>query len=196
MKIYKFDGLFFYKKRKQKIMSPYIFTSERLGFRNWVAADIPKMAKINASAEVMKHFPSTATEGQTVEFIKRMQAQYAEKGYCYFAVDKLSDGEFIGFIGLSYQTFEADFTPCVDVGWRLDDAHWGNGYATEGAKSCLEYGFNFLKIKTIKALCPIVNLPSENVMKKLGMQKIKHFKHSKLGDFPVLEECVLYEIKG
>lgn len=176
-------------------MNNYIFQSERLGFRNWVAADIPKMAKINANPVVMKYFPSKATEAQTEDFIKKMQDQYMEKGYCYFAVDRLSDGEFIGFIGLSYQTFEADFTPCVDVGWRLDDAHWGNGYATEGAKSCLDYGFNILKIKTIKALCPIVNLPSENVMKKLGMQKVKYFKHSKLGDFPALEECVLYGIE-
>ena len=101
-------------------MNSYIFTSERLGFRNWVAADIPKMVKINASQEVMQHFPSTATAQQTADFIKRMQIQYTEKGYCYFAVDRLSDGNFIGFIGLSYQTFEADFTPCVDVGWRLD----------------------------------------------------------------------------
>ncbi|MGB0863715.1 MAG: GNAT family N-acetyltransferase [Saprospiraceae bacterium] len=176
-------------------MNSYIFTSERLGFRNWVAADIPKMVKINASQEVMQHFPSTATAQQTADFIKRMQIQYTEKGYCYFAVDRLSDGNFIGFIGLSYQTFEADFTPCVDVGWRLDSAYWGNGYATEGARASLKYGFDFLKIKNIKALCPVVNLPSENVMKKIGMQKLNHFKHSKLGDFPVLEECVLYEIE-
>jgi RimJ/RimL family protein N-acetyltransferase len=69
---------------------------------------------------------------------------------------------------------------------------WGKGYATEGAKRCLKFGFNDLKLQEIIATAPKINLPSIRVMQKIGMQKIKDFKHPFLSDFPVLENCVLY----
>ncbi len=116
----------------------YIFTSQRLGFRNWLDSDLPKMAAINADEEVMRFFPSTQTKAKTEEFIKRMQAQFEKHGFCYFAVEILESKALIGFIGLSEQTYKADFTPCVDIGWRLGRTHWGKGYATEGAKRVLQ----------------------------------------------------------
>ncbi len=177
-------------------MDKYIFKSDRLGFRNWLETDIPLMAKINADPEVMRFFPNTTDYEQTANHAKKMHNQFLEKGYCYFAVDQLSDGAFIGFIGLSYQNYEASFTPCVDIGWRLSQSAWGKGFATEGAKKCLEYGFNRLNIKEIKAVCPVVNVPSENVMKKIGMQKELVFDHPALGEFPNIEQCVLYGIKS
>src|ERR1700761_6816125 len=97
----------------------YIFTSERLGFRNWMMSDVSEMSLINADPKVMEFFPETRTREQTVEFIERMQKQFAEKGFCYFAVDRLDNNDLIGFIGISEQTFEADFTPCIDIGWGL-----------------------------------------------------------------------------
>ena len=89
------------------------------------------------------------------------------KGFCYFAVDTLNNRDFIGFIGISEQTFQSDFTPCIDIGWRLSQDQWGKGYATEGAKRCLDYAFNDLKLKNIKAICPSINDKSERVMSKL-----------------------------
>ena len=87
-------------------------------------------------------------------------------------------GHFIGFIGLSEQTFEASFTPCVDIGWRLSKKEWNKGYATEGAKKCLDYAFNHLNIEKVNAMKrPKINLKSVQVMKKAGMQKISDFVH-------------------
>lgn len=172
----------------------YIFTTARLGFRNWEALDIPKLAAINADPKVMEHFPSTFDLQRTEDFIKRMQKQFSEKGFCYFAVDRLTDHEFIGFIGISEQTFEAEFTPCVDIGWRLSQTYWGKGYATEGAKACLDFAFNTIGLQTIKSICPVSNDKSEHVMEKIGMKQTAYFKHPLLKDYPHLEECVLYEI--
>ena len=73
-----------------------------------------------------------------------MKLMFAEYGFCYFAVDELSNYEFIGFIGLSHQDYDVEFTPFIDIGWRLDKNYWGKGFATEGAKRCLAYGFNHL----------------------------------------------------
>src|SRR5688572_24415738 len=115
----------------------YIFTSDRLGFRNWELTDIDEMYKINSDKKVMEFFPGVSTREQTIEFVERMKSQFDKKGYCYFAVDKLEDNRFIGFIGLSEQTYKTDFTPCVDIGWRIKSSEWNKGFATEGAKRCL-----------------------------------------------------------
>lgn len=174
----------------------YLFTSERLGFRNWQHYDVESMAAINSDPQVMEFFPGVLSLQETSDFISRMQEQFSKTGYCYFAVDKIDENEFIGFIGLSDKTFAADFTPCVDIGWRLKSSAWGNGNATEGAKRCLEYGFNELKLNKIFAMAPVINLKSEKIMQKIGMTKVKTFLHPLLANDERLGECLLYEKKN
>jgi RimJ/RimL family protein N-acetyltransferase len=176
-------------------MYNYIFKSNRLGFRTWTEKDKSKMGMINSDPKVMEHFPTIPTQKQTDEFIDRMKTQFSKNGFCYFAVDKLENGEFIGFIGIAEQTFESDFTPCIDIGWRLARAEWGKGFATEGAKRCLEFAFNKIGLMNIKSFCPEINIKSEKVMKKIGMKKTNSFKHPLLSEFKELEKCVLYEIE-
>lgn len=171
---------------------PYLFQSNRIGFRNWLESDIDHMAAISADEEVMRYFPAVATYEQTAAFIARMQDELAEKGYCYFAVDELSTNTFIGFIGLSWRTFEAEFTPCVDIGWRLSPATWNKGFATEGAIRCLDYAFDTLKLDKVYSTAPKINTPSERVMQKAGMVKSGEFEHILLMDYPQLKQCVLY----
>lgn len=175
-------------------MSRYLFTSERLGFREWGYADIHAMAEINADSAVMEFFPAVQNLEQTEAFVTRMQQQQSEKGYCYFAVETLEDQAFIGFIGLSDKSFEADFTPCIDIGWRLSKSAWGHGYATEGARRCLAYGLNDLGMKQIHAIAPKVNERSEHVMRKIGMTKLSEFVHPQLLDDERLRLCVVYVI--
>ncbi|MBD3907140.1 GNAT family N-acetyltransferase [Chryseobacterium sp. Ch-15] len=178
-----------------KDIENYIFTSQRLGFRNWKSTDIEDLYEINSDKRVMEFFPNVATKKQTVEFVERMQTQFINKGFCYFAVDKLENNEFIGFIGLSEQTFDAEFTPCIDIGWRIKFSEWNKGFATEGAKRCLEYAFNDLKIKNIYSTAPKINLKSERVMLKLGLKKQYEFEHSLLKNDCRLRNCVLYKIE-
>lgn len=175
-------------------MAHYLFHSDRLGFRNWRDADLPPMAAINADPEVMRFFPGTQTLQQTSDFIARAQRQYDEKRFTYFAVDRLDTDAFIGFIGLSRQTYEADFTPCIDIGWRLSKENWHQGFATEGAKRCLHYAFEDLKLMQIVATAPVINLPSIHVMIRIGMKPVKHFKHPMLKNDKRLETCVLYSV--
>lgn len=174
-------------------MANYLFKSSRLGFRNWTEKDIVPMSKINADKNVMEYFSSTQNQKQTDDFIKRMQQSFSEYGYCYFAVDILETKEFIGFIGLSYQDYKANFTPCVDIGWRLKTSAWGNGFATEGAKACLDYGFHQLNLKSIVAIAPELNLKSQHVMKKIGMTKSSIFFHPAIKDDNPLKKCVVFK---
>lgn len=172
----------------------YLFKSERLGFRNWVPDDLASMSAINADSAVMQYFPKTQSIDDTAGFIERMQSQFAAKEFCYFAVEILATNQFIGFIGLSEQIFKADFTPCIDIGWRLSRDSWGKGFATEGAIRSLEYAFNTLSLKEIVAIAPKKNLPSISIMEKIGMRKVKEFEHPMLIDHPEIKNCILYSI--
>lgn len=177
-------------------MSKYIFTSERLGFRNWTADDLPEFAALNADEAVMEHFPKALTEQETSDFIDRLRTHFDKKGYNYFATELLETGEFIGFIGLADQDYDIHFNPATDIGWRLKKAAWGKGYATEGAKRCLEFAFNDLKLDRVIATCTLHNSKSENVMQKIGMKSMGEFMHPKLSDFPDYQRCIWYEVKN
>jgi RimJ/RimL family protein N-acetyltransferase len=158
-------------------------------------SDKLKMLEINSDPKVMEFFPGIVNSKQTEDFVDRMQRQFADKGFCYFAVDKLNDNQFIGFIGISEQTYESDFTPCVDIGWRLNQKEWNKGFATEGARRCLEFAFNDIELNNINAICPIINEKSQRVMEKIGMTKRQIFNHSLLKNNHSLEKCVLFEIE-
>jgi len=171
----------------------YLFTSERLGFRVWNLSDIDKMHEINSDEKVMEFFPNIPTKEQSSEFIHRMIRQFKNKGFCYFAVDIIENNDLIGFIGLSEQTYEAAFTPCVDIGWRIKRSEWNKGFATEGAKKCLEYALINLKLENVYSITPKINTKSEHIMMKIGMKKICEFEHSLLADNDRLKNCVLYK---
>lgn len=175
--------------------SLYVFKSERLGFRNWELSDLDQMAAISGDPEVMAFFPKVQDKAFVLDFIVRMQKEFTEKGFCYFAVEILETSEFIGFIGLHQQTFESDFTPCIDIGWRLKTAVWNQGYAAEGAKRCIEYGFSKLGIDEIFSMTPKLNLKSERIMQKAGMHYVKDFDLELLKDDERLRPCILYQIQ-
>ena len=175
-------------------MQNYLFTSNRLGFRNWTLQDLPALSEINNDDEVMEFFPSKPSERDTKDFIERMQEQFETKGFCYFAADNLQTKECIGFIGLSEQTYLSEPKSFVDIGWRLHKKYWNLGLATEGALACLDFGFNQLKLKEIYSVASELNKKSEHVMRKIGMQKIRTFLHPKLVGTPHLQSCVFYKI--
>lgn len=172
----------------------YVFCSERLGFRNWCSDDLEPMAQINNDPRVMEFFPSVQSRDQTAAFIERMQNQFRKSKYCYFATAELATGNLIGFIGLMYKDNLPQVVPGVDIGWRLSANYWNKGYALEGARATLNYGFNTLELESVMAIAPTLNLRSEKIMKRLGMQKKGEFKHPELEQFPSLEICLLYEL--
>jgi len=171
--------------------SSYIFTSQRLGFRNWKESDISNMAAISADPKVMEFFPSTQDHAHTARFVQEMMEHYDRYGYCYFAVEELESKSFIGFIGLKWVEYE--FGSFTDIGWRLSPAFWGKGYATEGAICCLEYGFKVLSLEKIFAIAPRINIPSIHVMQKAGMSMEREFEHPMLANNESLKTCVLYQ---
>lgn len=150
----------------------YQFETERLGFRQWNKEDKIPFAVMNANSEVMRYFPNRLTREQSDNFIKNISKHFEKYGYGLWAVEMKETEAFIGFIGFFYTaTFESTFTPCVEIGWRLDNKYWNKGYATEGAKGCLDYGLNQLGLKDIYSFSSVINKPSIHVMEKIGLKK-------------------------
>ena len=121
-----------------------------------------------------------------------------EHGWGFWAVEVPNVAPFIGFIGLEKVDFSAHFTPAVEIGWRIAFGYWGHGYATEGARACLQYGFETLKLTEIVAMTALANKRSQRVMEKIGM----HYNPADDFDRPNLPvDCkvrrhVLYRIEN
>ncbi|MEQ9091189.1 MAG: GNAT family N-acetyltransferase [Balneola sp.] len=173
---------------------PYFFTSKRLGFRKFKEPDFEFFYSMNSDPEVMKYFPSVLNKEQTRSLMNRINAHIDEHGFGFYAVDLLSENTFIGFIGLKRTKFEADFTPCVEIGWRLGKEYWNRGLATEGAARCLDHVFSVLSFDEIYSFTSLLNKASERVMQKIGMKKIEDFNHPLVEDNHPLKAHCLYRI--
>lgn len=144
----------------------------------------------------MQHFPDLVSAEEATAYVRAYQKHFEEFGFTYFAVEELCSGEFIGFVGLKHQTYESPFTPCVDIGWRLKQSVWGQGYATEAAKACLVFAFGTLGLAKVYSMCTNTNSASEAVMKKIGMDKAGIFEHLAIPEDSALNPCLAYRISS
>ena len=77
--------------------------------------------------------PNILTRRESDDQAARLRLQDEERGFTFWAVELPGAAPFIGFVGLLVVRFQAPFTPAVEIGWRLAQAYWGRGYATEAA---------------------------------------------------------------
>lgn len=147
--------------------------TERLLLRRFRDEDRDPFAAMNADPRVMEHFVTTLDRGASDAFVDRIEARRDERGYSLWAVEVRDGppgpGRFIGFTGLWDTTFEAPFTPAVEVGWRLAPDAWGHGYATEAATASVDDGFVRVGLPEILSFTAAVNLASRAVMERIGL---------------------------
>lgn len=92
--------------------------------------------------------------------------------------------------------FEAHFTPCVEIGWRLAADCWGRGLATEGAKAIVHHAFEALQLESLVSFTVAANVRSRRVMEKIGMTRdsADDFEHPNLPEGHPLRPHVLYRL--
>jgi RimJ/RimL family protein N-acetyltransferase len=175
---------------------PQELRTERLLLRRWRPEDRAPFAAMNADPRVMEFFPGLLTPEESDASVGRIEAHFEKHGFGLWAVEVVGVAPFAGFIGLSHPRFEAPFTPCVEIGWRLAAPHWGYGYATEGARAALAFAFETLGLAEIVSFTAAVNLRSRRVMEKLGMthDPSDDFDHPLLPEGHWLRRHVLYRI--
>ncbi|HKM91290.1 MAG TPA: GNAT family N-acetyltransferase [Candidatus Acidoferrales bacterium] len=171
--------------------------TERLILREWRRSDLQPFSRINADPRVMEFLPAPLSPQQSDRFVDQIERHIQDYGFGLSAVELRQDHSFIGFIGLAVPSFQANFTPCVEVGWRLSADHWGHGLASEGAREILRYAFEDLKLDALVSFTVPANMRSRRVMEKLGMTRdpAEDFDHPNLPHGHPLRRHVLYRLR-
>jgi RimJ/RimL family protein N-acetyltransferase len=171
--------------------------TDRLILRRWIPEDRAPFALLNADPRVMEHFPAPLSRQQSDTLAGQIEAHFATHQFGLWALEIPGRTRFAGFVGLAVPGFEAHFTPCVEIGWRLAAEHWGCGYATEAARAALAFGFDRLQLVEIVAFTTPGNMRSRRVMKRIGMTRTPadDFDHPRLAEGHPLRRHVLYRCR-
>lgn len=175
-------------------MKTYTLETKRLILRQWTDDDLLPFYKLNSNKRVMEFFPKSLSQSESDNLAKRIKNLITENGFGFWAVELKETKSFIGFIGIN-QPQNLPFSPCYEIGWRLDFKYWNNGYATEGANEILRFCFKELDIKEIVSFTAKINKRSQSVMKKLNMVDTqRNFLHPDIPKNLPISEHVLYKI--
>lgn len=169
--------------------------TERLLLRRWKELDRQPFARMNADSRVMEFMPPLS-RAESDLLIDRIESRFRERGFGLYAAELRQEQLFIGFIGLAVPAFQAHFTPCVEIGWRLAADHWGRGLATEGALAVVRHAFGPLALDALVSFTVPANLRSRRVMEKIGMthHPCDDFDHPNIPEGSALRRHVLYRL--
>jgi len=178
------------------MMPPHELRTGRLRLRRWLPGDRAPFAALNADARVMEYFTAVLSREESDTLASRIEEHFEQRGFGLWAVDISGVTSFAGFIGLSVPQFQAPFTPCVEIGWRLAAQYWGLGYAPEGARAVMDFAFDVLGLQEVVSFTAPANLRSRRVMEKIGMVRdpAEDFDHPSLPAGHPLQRQVLYRM--
>jgi len=170
--------------------------TSRLLLRPWREGDLDDFAALNADPRVMEFLPKSLNRQESDAMAARIAEHFDRHGFGLWAVEAPDIASFIGYVGLSIPRFEAHFTPCVEIGWRLAYEHWGHGFATEAAHTALAFGFTTLRLDEIVSFTVPANGRSRRVMERIGMTRAPadDFEHPSLPPGNPLRAHVLYRL--
>ncbi|MDX6323657.1 MAG: hypothetical protein QOK15_11, partial [Nocardioidaceae bacterium] len=181
---------------------PPLLATARLLLRTWTDADADALYALSNDRETMVYFPDLPSREQIDGLVARHRANLARGRPGLFAVEVRAgqplSGAFIGFVGLAEPTWQAAFTPCVEIGWRLQKRAWGHGYATEAARAVLRHAFSTLALDEVVSFTAVANEPSRAVMRRIGMRHFpdEDFDHPNVVAGHPLRRHVLYRISA
>jgi RimJ/RimL family protein N-acetyltransferase len=171
--------------------------TDRLMLRGWRHADRGPFAELNADPQVAEFLGGPLDRDASDALVDRILVRWDSDGHGLWAVERVEDGRFLGFVGLAAPSFDAVFSPCVEVGWRLAREAWGRGYATEAAWAALRFGFVELDLDEIVSFTTVANVRSRAVMERLGMTRdpVDDFDHPSFPDGHPIRPHVLYRLR-
>jgi len=178
-------------------MSAPSLESQRVLLRHWKDSDLIPWVSMNADPETLVFFPRTRTPEESTKGFEYERNFLLENNYGLWAAEEKTSGEFMGFVGIAWLELPTLADPrCREIGWRLAKRYWGKGYATEAAKVVLEYARYSLNITELYSVTSDLNLPSINVMKKIGLRERPElgFLHPRVPDDSPLKPHVVYSM--
>jgi ribosomal-protein-alanine N-acetyltransferase len=149
---------------------------------------------LNAHPQVVEWLGSSPTRAQSEAMAARWSAELEQEGWGLWALEVVGGAPFVGVCGLHRTRPPIPCAPAVEVGWRLDPAHWGHGYATEAAAASLRHGFEVAGLPEIVSFTAVSNLRSQAVMQRIGLHRdpAADFDHPGQAEGSPLRRHVLY----
>ena len=149
-------------------MEAPVVETERLLLRFYREGDFDALAGFMADPEAMRYlYGAPQSRAEAWRAYATILGHWALRGYGFWAVERKSDGAFIGRIGL----WQPEGWPGMEVGWTLGRPYWGRGYATEAARASLDYGFRHYPVPKLVSTIHPENRASQEVAKRLGETK-------------------------
>ncbi|MGH2666181.1 GNAT family N-acetyltransferase [Flavobacterium sp.] len=165
--------------------------TDRLILREILPSDADELFLLDSNPNVHLYLgnnPVVSVE-ECKEYIENIRNQYILNGIGRFSVVLKETGEVIGWAGIKFITEpENNHVDFYDIGYRLQENHWGKGYGYEAAKAWLDYAFNEMKAPAVYASAHIENTGSNKILQKIGLHRKEHYVHH---DLP----CYWYELK-
>lgn len=177
-------------------MAEFRLETQRLVLRSWREEDVEPFAAICADPVVMATLgPVLDLEG-TRALVARECGYEAQWGHTFWVVERRADRRLIGKCGI----VRGRIDPILDkleIGWRLASDCWGQGYATEAARACVEWAFTHLEEDAVWAVTAGDNRVSRAVMERLGMEHLPalDFVHPRLVEDDPLRPHVTYRLQ-
>lgn len=153
--------------------------TKRLVLRELLFSDAEALLKMENNPNVYAHLGSNSikTIEDANEFISETRTQYVVNKIGRFAILTKETNEFIGWAGLKFVIEpKNELVNFFDLSFRLQEEHWGNGYAKEAAEAWLSYGFNKMKKHSIYAFAQLENRNSKRILEKIGMKQKSEYK--------------------
>ena len=169
------DGAFYcvaniYELAREKISGGeprWILETPRLGLREMNWDDLEYLAPLMADSEVMRYFPAPLDRDETQAWITRQRDRYRIDGVGYWLAIERSSSRAVGQIGVLMTKLEGESEPAL--GYMLERRSWGRGFASEGARACIEWIFAHTAYPRVITLVRPENEPSQNVAVSVGM---------------------------
>jgi RimJ/RimL family protein N-acetyltransferase len=170
--------------------------TDRLILRNWTEADIEPFVTHTNTPAVMRWLGGVKADEESRDVIRtRIMRWQEERGFTFWAVERKADGELLGFCGLKLADDQnAPFVGEYEIGWRLREDCWGQGYAKEAAIASLKYAFEQLDAERVLAITFRQNVPSWGLMERLGMKHLPELDYDD-SRFPDLNPTIVYGIR-
>lgn len=168
--------------------------TDRLLMRRWLESDREPFAALNGDPETMRFFPGTLDRAASDALADRIESLFEKQGYGLWALEISDTGKFIGFTGLNPMPAGVPGSGGMEIGWRLAQHAWHQGYATEAATAALEVAFGDAGLDEIWSITAVLNEPSQAVMRRLGLTEVARFSHPRIAAGHPLQPHVTYHL--
>jgi RimJ/RimL family protein N-acetyltransferase len=172
-----------------------IAETERLHLRDWGDGDADRFYQIMNTPAVMRHLGGVQDRANWEAAAERIAGFQRDFGHTFWLMERKLDGELLGFCGLKRVNAPgSDLTGQFEIGWRLRESAWGQGYAKEAAIASLDLAFGRFGAPHVVALTIVPNLESQGLMKRLGMVRREDLDFDDQRFGPDMNPTVVYRI--